>query len=638
MCGFAGFISFSRDNDNSLQHLIEEMNNTLYSRGPDSSGVYTDSDNGLALGHRRLSIQDLSPAGQQPMVSSSGRYVLVFNGEIYNHMDLRAQVAFNDWRGRSDTETLLACIEEWGLLKTLNKITGMFAIALWDKKNKKITLTRDRLGEKPLYYGTYGNVLIFGSELKALKKHPSFRREISRDALSLYMRHSYIPAPYSIYKNTFKLLPGKYIEFDQVLVGKEFEYWSANEIVNNSGQVKFQGKPEDAVKKLDYLLGESVKKQILSDVPLGAFLSGGIDSTAIVSLMQANTKSKVKTFTIGFDDKSYNEAKHAKAIATHLSTDHTELYVSAKDSMDVIPELPHLYDEPFADSSQIPTYLVSKLAREHVTVALSGDGGDELFAGYNRHRLASTMWPKVNKLPIIARRSFSKSLYCFTPTQLDKLNKVLPDSMRMRQLGDKLHKVANVLSAKNDLSLYKGLVSQFDYPEKIVKGVKSISILEDIRLSDDLSTTEKMMAWDTLTYMPDDILVKVDRAAMGTSLETRVPMLDHSVVEFAWSLPLEIKLKDGITKWPLRELLYKYVPKELIERPKMGFALPLDTWLRGPLKDWADQMLDPKRIAEDGYFYEGEVSRLWDEHLSGRSNNVPKLWCILMFNSWLDNQ
>lgn len=639
MCGFTGFISFSDESELVLNDIIREMNVKLYNRGPDSDGFYIDASHGIALGHRRLAIQDLSPAGHQPMCSESGRYVLVFNGEVYNHLELRKKLGRERWRGHSDTETILACIDKWGFQDTLAKLTGMFAIALWDINKKTLTLARDRLGEKPLYYAKQNGTLIFGSELKALKQHPDFKSEINRDALCLYMRHNCIPAPYSIYNDTYKLLPGTCIEFDTSLNGVEFDYWSATQLINTSVNNKFQGSAEDAVKELDSILGKSVHQQVLSDVPVGAFLSGGIDSTAIVALLQSNATTKVKTFTIGFDNKSYNEAEHAKLIANHLGTDHTELYLSPKDSMEVIPELPILYDEPFADSSQIPTYLVSKLAKSHVTVALSGDGGDELFAGYNRHKLARTLWPKVNCLPTTIRSFLSSSLLKYNPNQLDKLNLLLPGTMKMRQLGDKLHKSARVLSAKDDLALYKALVSHFEHPEKIViNGSEPGSIITNNKLTAELTTTEKMMALDLLTYMPDDILVKVDRAAMGTSLETRVPMLDHSVVEFAWSLPIDIKLKDGITKWPLRELLYKYVPKELIERPKMGFALPLDSWLRGPLRDWANGLLAPERIIKDGFFYEHEVNHLWQEHLSGITNNTPQLWCILMFNAWLDNQ
>ncbi|MFA0087034.1 asparagine synthase (glutamine-hydrolyzing) [Vibrio sp. 10N.261.51.F12] len=639
MCGFTGFISYSSTKIDFLDATIINMNNILYNRGPDSDGIWSDSNIGIALGHRRLAIQDLSPAGHQPMMSNSERYVMVFNGEVYNHLDLRAELPGTQWRGHSDTETILACIDSWGFKQTLEKLTGMFAIALWDKQTNKLSLARDRLGEKPLYYAVHNDTLIFGSELKALKQHPNFKSDIDRNVLALYMRHNCIPAPYSIYKDTFKLMPGSFVCIDSSLNIVEDVYWSATNVINNNARNRFEGSPQEAVEQLDKVLTKAITRQVLADVPLGAFLSGGIDSTSIVALMQANTNSKVKTFTMGFESKDYNEAEHAKVVANHLGTEHTELYVTPKDAMDVIPDLHHYYDEPFADSSQIPTFLVSKLAKSKVTVALSGDGGDELFAGYNRHQLSSNVWPKVSKLPYSLRRGLSAALHCYSPRQLDKLNAILPSHRKMRLLGDKLHKAANVIGAKDDMSLYLGLVSQWKSPSDVVLGGQEPdTIITSNNLSSNLGTTHKMMALDMMTYMPDDILTKVDRAAMAVSLETRVPMLDHSVVEFAWSLPLNIKLKDGITKWPLRELLYKYVPKELIERPKMGFGIPLDNWLRGPLKDWAEELLNPIRLQREGYFNEKLVTKTWHQHLSGNSTFTQELWCVLMFQQWLESE
>ncbi|WP_282156491.1 asparagine synthase (glutamine-hydrolyzing) [Vibrio diabolicus] len=639
MCGFTGFISFNSQGSDFLDRTIKNMNAQLVHRGPDSDGFWCLEQFGLAFGHRRLAIQDLSPAGHQPMVSNCGRYVMVFNGEVYNHLELREHFPDMVWRGHSDTETILACIDTWGFEKTLKQLTGMFAIALWDFELSKLFLARDRLGEKPLFYSNQNGSFIFASELKALKQHPSFNAEIDRDVLCLYMRHNCVPAPYSIYKHTFKLMPGTILTINADLSIAESEYWSATNVVNNGLENRFAGTAQQAVDKLDEVLTTAVNRQVLSDVPLGAFLSGGVDSTSIVALMQANTNKPVKTFTMGFDNKHYNEAEHAKAVANHLGTEHTEMYVSPQEALHCIPELHNVYDEPFADSSQIPTFLVSKLAKQHVTVALSGDGGDELFAGYNRHQLAHTMWPKVNKLPSVPRALLSAGIHGFAPQQLDKLNSFLPKAKKMRQLGDKLHKASAVLRAQNPQDLYLGLISQWKEPNELVLlGQEPNSVITHNSLSDNLTVPEMMMALDMMTYLSDDILTKVDRAAMAVSLETRVPMLDHSVVEFAWSLPLDIKLRHGVTKWPLREVLYKYMPKELIERPKMGFALPLDTWLRTTLREWAEVLIEPIRLQQEGYFNEPMVTKLWQQHLTGKYNHTAPLWCVLMFQQWLENE
>ncbi|MEZ9503031.1 asparagine synthase (glutamine-hydrolyzing) [Vibrio sp. 10N.286.51.B11] len=637
MCGFTGFISFNSQSNDFLYHTIKNMNAQLVHRGPDSDGFWCSEKDGLAFGHRRLAIQDLSPAGHQPMASNSGRYMMVFNGEVYNHLELREQFPDEIWRGHSDTETILACIDAWGFEKTLKQLTGMFAIALWDVERSKLFLARDRLGEKPLFYTNQNGSLIFASELKALKRHPAFQPEIDRDVLCLYMRHNCIPAPYCIYKQTFKLMPGTFLTIDSKLSIVESQYWSAEDVVNKGLENRFAGTAQQAVDKLDEVLTMAVNRQVISDVPLGAFLSGGVDSTSIVALMQANTNKPVKTFTMGFDNKDYNEAEHAKVVAKHLGTEHTEMYVSPQDALDCIPNLHNVYDEPFADSSQIPTFLVSKLAKQHVTVALSGDGGDELFAGYNRHQLAHTMWPRVSTLPFAIRTLLSTGISSFSPQQLDGLNTLLPKAKKMRQLGDKLHKAAAVIEAQSSKDLYLGLVSQCKTPEELVLlGKEPKSVITKNTLPESLSVPEMMMALDMMTYMSDDILTKVDRAAMAVSLETRVPMLDHSVVEFAWSLPFDMKLRHGVTKWPLREVLYKYVPKELIERPKMGFALPLDTWLRTSLREWAEGLIAPVKLQREGYLNEPMVTKLWQEHLTEKYNHTAQLWCVLMFQQWLE--
>ncbi|UPR52366.1 asparagine synthase (glutamine-hydrolyzing) [Vibrio cyclitrophicus] len=636
MCGISGFITSDLLESRSI---ISKMNDTLIHRGPDSGGIWVgecDATN-IALGHRRLAIQDLSAAGHQPMMSESNRYSLIFNGEIYNHLALRAELGNIFWKGHSDTETILACIEMWGFQDTIKKLKGMFAIALWDFVEKKLFLTRDRVGEKPLYYGSFNNSFVFSSELKAFNSFPHFKKVVNRDSLSLYLRYNYIPVPFTIYNDVFKMVPGTIIEVGRDLVVSEYSYWDPSYVVESGVKNTYKGTYESAVKELESLISESIRSQTISDVPFGAFLSGGIDSSLVVALMQKQLATPVKTFTIGFHNEAYNEAEHAKAISKHLGTEHTELYLNDDDAMAVIKELACIYDEPFADSSQIPTYLVSKMAKEYVTVVLSGDGGDELFAGYNRHKLAQTQWPMLVKCPLFIRSIVSKLIKINSPEVLNNVNYILPRHKKMRLIGDKLHKASDSMVAKDHKELYLSLVSQWSEPEKIViNSNEPASLALNNELSSSLSPTEYMMALDMITYMSDDILVKVDRASMANSLETRVPLLDHSIIEYAWSLPLEYKLKNGVTKSPLRDILYKHVPKELIERPKMGFGIPLDSWLRYGLKNWASGLLSPDRLQSEGYFNEPEVTKIWKEHLSGNFNHTQKLWCILMFQAWLD--
>ncbi|MDO8310695.1 MAG: asparagine synthase (glutamine-hydrolyzing), partial [Sideroxyarcus sp.] len=534
---------------------------------------------------------------------SSGRFVIAFNGEIYNHLELRKELEAlgraPSWRGHSDTETLLAGFEVWGIEATIKKSIGMFAIALWDRQERTLTLARDRMGEKPLYFGWQGDgerrSFLFGSELKALKAHPVFSAGIDRGALCLLLRHNYIPAPYSIYQGISKLEPGCLlsISLDQP-EPKIWKYWDTLEVARDGIKNRFAGTPDEAVDALEQLAKDAVRQQMMADVPLGAFLSGGIDSSTVVALMQTQSSRPVKTFTIGFNESGYNEAEHAKAVAQHLGTDHTELYVTPQQAMDVIPRLPSLYCEPFADSSQIPTFLVSQLARQHVTVSLSGDAGDELFCGYNRYRLTNSLWRKLSAVPAPLRSLAAKGITAISPDKWDRMARFLPGSARHSTMGDKLHKGASVLASRTVDDLYLGMVSHLRDPAAWVIGGKEPSTqLSRHHLElDELNAVERMMALDAISYLPDDILAKVDRAAMGVSLESRVPFLDHRVVEFAWSLPLEYKLRDGQTKWPLRQVLYRHVPRELIDRPKMGFGIPIDHWLRGPLRDWAETLLD----------------------------------------------
>jgi len=662
MCGLAGFLGGGVGADADV--LLRRMADTLIHRGPDDGGYWCDSEQRIGLGHRRLAIVDLSPAGHQPMVSASGRYVIAFNGEIYNHLELRRELEQIplltlphpnplpegegeniNWRGHSDTETLLAGIETWGLEATLRKSIGMFAIALWDRQTSTLTLARDRMGEKPLYYGWQGRgderVFLFGSELKALKAHPAFAAGIDRGALCLLLRHNCIPAPYSIYQGIAKLEPGCVLSVSLAQPEpKIWKYWDAVAVARAGVARPFAGTADEAVDALESLAKDAVRQQMMADVPLGAFLSGGIDSSTVVALMQAQSSRPVKTFTIGFNEEGYNEAVHAKAVAKHLGTEHTELYVTPQQAMEVIPRLPGLYCEPFADSSQIPTFLVSQLAKQHVTVSLSGDAGDELFCGYNRYQITQNLWRKLSVVPSPLRALAAKGITSISPAQWDSLARIIPGEAAYSSLGDKLHKGAGVLSSRSVDEVYLGIVSHTGNPsEWVVDGHEPATNLTGFRPDlDGLNTVERMMILDTISYLPDDILVKVDRAAMGVSLESRVPFLDHRIVEFAWTLPLEYKLREGQTKWPLRQLLYRHVPRELIDRPKMGFGVPLHDWLRGPLRDWAECLLDETRMRREGYFHPAPIRKMWAEHLSGRRNWMALLWNVLMFQAWLERE
>lgn len=650
MCGILGFLGAASDRDAAI---LMSMANAISHRGPDDAGYWRDPQQGIALGHRRLSIVDLSPAGHQPMQAASGRYLIVFNGEIYNHPVLRTEIeaagAPVAWRGHSDTETLLAGLDVWGIRGTVERAIGMFALAVWDRQERTLTLCRDRLGEKPLYYGWQGQgrnaVFLFGSELSALRAHPAFEAGIDRGALCLQLRHNYIPAPYSIYQGIAKLMPGSLLTVSlRAPEPRIVSYWSGAAVAGAGVAGSMQAGPEEAVEHLDRLLRDAVSRQMMADVPLGAFLSGGIDSSTVVALMQAQSPRPVKTFTIGFHEKGYNEAEHAKAVAAHLGTDHTELYVTAREAMAVIPRLASIYDEPFSDSSQIPTFLVSQLARREVTVALSGDGGDELFCGYNRYQFTARLWKKMSMGPLPVRRLVSRGLTSISPESWNGLERavhgLLPRSLHFANVGDKLHKGARVLDSQSIDALYLRLASHWDAPAAtVLGGHEPATLLSGAGLgAAGLDSVQRMMVLDMLTYLPDDILAKVDRAAMSVSLETRVPLLDHRVVDFAWRLPQSMKLRDGQTKWALRQVLYRYVPRALIERPKMGFGVPVGAWLRGPLRDWAEALLDESRLRREGFFHPAAVRRKWDEHLSGRRDWQYHLWDVLMFQGWLEHQ
>lgn len=628
---------------------VRRMAGTLQHRGPDDAGAWIDPQAGIALGHQRLSIIDLSAEGHQPMASVSGRYVIAFNGEIYNFQDLRKDLhdQVPTWRGHSDTEVMLAAFEHWGVEKSLQRFNGMFAFALWDRDERLLHLARDRLGEKPLYYGWMGQTLLFGSELKALRAHPDWRGEVDRNALAAYLRHSYVPAPHSIYRGISKLPPGTYltVSTDQrASMPAPSTYWSMQRAAEAGVSSPLQLGEEAAIDELERLLLDAVKLRMVADVPVGVFLSGGVDSSTVVALMQAQSQKPVKSFSIGFNEEGYNEAQFAKQVARHLHTDHTELYVTPAEAIAVIPTLAEIYDEPFSDSSQIPTVLVSKLARQQVTVSLSGDGGDEFFCGYIRYFWGRRIWNKLRHVPYPVRNIVGAGMRGVSTQTWDSVirrsTRLMPSNSLKEITGDRLHKLADVLSVPSSEALYQGLISHWDRPEAIVHGSREpASVLSDSSQWGGLSDfTQRMMFLDSVSYLPDDILVKVDRASMSVGLESRVPLLDHRLVEFAWRVPLSMKIRGQHGKWLLRQVLYRHVPRELIERPKMGFGVPIDSWLRGPLRDWAEDLLSARRLQHDGYFDPAPIRAKWAEHLSGARNWQYWLWDILMFQAWLDQE
>ena len=656
MCGLTGIFDPLRTTPpDALRAAVERMASSLHHRGPDDGGHWVEPQAGLALGFRRLAIVDLSPMGHQPMQCDRGRFVLAFNGEIYNFEDLREELLTGGgngrpFRGRSDTEVMLRAFEAWGVEEALKRFVGMFAFALWDRLDRTLWLARDRFGEKPLYYGWQGKLLVFGSELKSLRALPSFRAEIDRDALASFLRYGYVPAPASIYAGIRKLPPGTLLRLalnaSPDSTPAPAPYWDARRAAESALTQPFPGSDDEAVDELDRLLRQVIRNQMIADVPLGAFLSGGTDSSTVVAIMQALSSRPVRTFTIGFQEDQYNEAEHARRVATHLGTEHTELYVTPVEAMDVIPRLPALYDEPFADASQIPTYLVSKLARQHVTVSLSGDGGDEFFAGYGWYFTAHRLWRKIGWAPRPLRAAVAGAMSAVPVGAWDAVLHTMqiaaPRGKRRDINGDKVHKFAHVLArGTSPEHTHRMLVSRWNGDTRVVRGASDCPpTFDQIRggMPADVHPILRLMYADTMTYLPDNILAKVDRASMGVSLESRAPLLDHRVYEFAWRLPMAMKVRDGRGKWLLRQLLHRYVPRDIVDRPKMGFCVPIDVWLRGALRDWAGDLLSERRLRQDGYLEPAPVREKLAEHVGGARNWQHHLWNVLMFQSWLAAQ
>lgn len=653
MCGIAGIFEGRTNSSLSIADSVNLMGKMLVHRGPDSSGIWSDQSQGIALSHQRLAILDLSSSGSQPMTSHCGRFVLVFNGEIYNHLILRKNIACHVsssghvWRGHSDTETLLAHLSIFGLSETLDQLTGMFAFALWDIQEQSLTLARDRMGEKPLYYGLVNGALIFGSELKAIRAYPNFKAEINRSALAGFMMHSYVSAPYSIFKDIYKLPAGSVITITRKdvvnnVIPTPQQYWSINNVASAGLLNPFEGDFVAAQNQLEELLLSAIQQQMLSDVPLGAFLSGGIDSTIVVAMMQYLSNNPVQTFTIGFNEQGFDEAVYAKKVAQHLNTDHTELYVSPIKAMEIIPTLNNVYDEPFADISQIPTVLVSQLAKQSVQVCLSGDGGDELFGGYNRHISGPKIWKNARHFPLLFRKIVAEVLQTIPPHKYDSFfNWVGGFSQNVKNIrspGEKLYKVSSLLNASSSQDVYSKLIQHWHNVDDLVLGIGGEAFSNTSTFTkEEFGLSHQMMLADSAGYLPDDILVKLDRASMICSLETRVPLLDRKVIEFAWTLPLDMKIQQSHGKIILKEILGKYVPRQLVDRPKAGFSVPMDQWLRDPLKEWANYLLQSEKIKNQGYLNHNIIQNIWQQHLSGRFNHGSKLWNILMFQAWLND-
>ncbi len=643
MCGIAGFYDRSLGGDQA-RAVLAAMARAIRHRGPDGEGVWFDAGLGIGLAHRRLSIIDLSEAGAQPMASASGRFVITFNGEIYNHGELRRELLARDanlaFRGHSDTEVFLAACETWGVAEALARANGMFAMGLVDRETRQLHLMRDRLGEKPLYFGQAGGRLLFGSELKALRAHPSWQGALDFDALAAYFRYGHVPAPRSIHAGIGQLLPGEWVTIDlsrgEAPAIERRAYWSAADVIRQGMAQPLRIGTSGALRELEALLEDAVRLRMEADVPLGAFLSGGVDSSVVVALMQRCSGSRVKTFSIGFAEETFDEAPAARAVARHLGTEHTELYVSPQQSLEVIPRLAHIYDEPFADSSQIPTFLVSQLARQHVTVSLSGDGGDELFGGYGRYEQALNVWRGMDAVPVWARRAIHSAIVSVPVPALNALGSWLPQRLTAGRAGDRAHKAAARLSMRSFDEVYRSLMSSWQEPQLALHREVRRQLGPEERPGAAAfgPAYERMMASDLVRYLPNDVLVKVDRASMAVSLEGRMPLLDPRLVEFAWRLPLSLKWRDGTGKWLLRELLYGLVPRHLVDRPKRGFGVPIGRWLQRELKEWATDLLSSEALMRDGILDTQRVTRMLQEHITGQREWATQLWTALMFQAW----
>ncbi|MDE2092097.1 MAG: asparagine synthase (glutamine-hydrolyzing) [Gammaproteobacteria bacterium] len=640
MCGIAGIYAFGRGDDAAeLRRLVVAMDDTLRHRGPDSTDAWVDASAGIALGHTRLAIRELSPLGDQPMISSCGRFVIVYNGEVYSNAELAAGLEGTGRRirGHADTEVMLEACAAWGVERAVARFIGMFAFALFDRKERELYLVRDRLGKKPLYWGILGGRLLFGSELKALRAVPGWTPRMDRNALASFLRHDYIPAPHTIYKGVQKLEPGCLLRIGANGVPKITRYWDARAMVESGIRNPAAGDERELLDDFDRLLRDAVKRRMVSDVPLGSLLSGGVDSSLVTALMAEQSSQPINTFCIGFQESEYNEAPYAKQIAAHLHTHHTELYVEPGHALEIIPKLPCWYDEPFADSSQIPTILVCELTRKHVTVVLSGDGGDEVFAGYGRYQTGLNLWGRVDAAPTPVRNALARMLLTVPPGILNRCLARLPGRKYSSQRGTQLHEAAGAVLGRDPDAMYRQMLSHWQEPDAMVlQASETKGILWDKTVARSIpNLLDRMQFYDSVTYLPDDILVKVDRASMSVSLEARAPLLDHRVFERAWRLPQRMKFRDGETKWILRQSLYKRVPRQLIERPKMGFGVPIDHWLRGPIRDWAENLLDEKRLASQGLLTPGPIRERWKAHQEGANWAYP-LWNVLMLQAWLD--
>jgi asparagine synthase (glutamine-hydrolysing) len=640
MCGLAGVFVRRNWSSDQLRGIAARMSGAIIHRGPDDSGIWVDASEGVALGFRRLSIVDLSVQGHQPMPSPSGRFTLIFNGEVYNHRLLRRELESLGchFRGHSDTEVILAAFEQWGIQQSVRRFVGMFAMAVWDARQRQLSLIRDRLGIKPMFVYQHAGVVSFGSELKALVAGPEFDRTLDLTALTSYLRYLYVPAPQCIFRHAFKLPPGHILTISDPAAAMPVPepFWSVKTAAREGTAAQFSGDDDQAVADLETLLTDAVRLRMQADVPLGALLSGGIDSSTVVALMQASADRPVKTFTIGFDQEEFDEAADAGAVAAHLGTDHTELRLTGADALAVIPDLPEMFDEPHADPSQIPTFLICRLARQEVTVALTGDGGDELFGGYNRYISGERMIRGFGRWPRSLRRFSAAGVTSLSPRvwnqMRDALRPVLPAAGRTRLLGEKMHKVGELLRADSASAMYQSLLSAWQDPQDFVVGSRNGERDAILGTNDSLDLMEQMMLADQTSYLPDDLLAKVDRASMAVSLEARVPILDHRVVEMSWRLPRKFKVRHGRGKWILRQILYNHVPPALVDREKMGFSVPLAQWLADPLRDWAGDLL--LSAESDGILRTSVVRRKWDRFLAGDSSNASGLWALIMFRAW----